>query len=32
MAKKKVLVLGSPLDYIDRQYLANFEHDYQLHV
>lgn len=32
LSKQKVLVLGSPLDYVDEQYLASFEKDYTLDV
>ena len=31
-AKPKVLVLGSPLDYIDKEYLDQFKADYDLDV
>ncbi len=31
-ARKKVLVLGSPLDYVDKQYLEDFQKKYQLDV
>lgn len=31
-SRKKVLVLGSPLDYIEREYLEKFEEDYVLDV
>ena len=30
--KKKVLVLGSPLDYVDKEYLDKFKQNYQLDV
>ncbi len=31
-AKPKVLVLGSPLDYVDKRYYDQFEEDYDVDV
>lgn len=30
--KPRVLVLGGPLEYVDRRYLENFQRDYEVHV
>jgi hypothetical protein len=31
-SKRKVLVLGSPLDYVEREYFDNFKKDYTVDV